>query len=129
MHDRNIFKKQVRRTLRRPHNTCPLGNYQVAEYTTSSNATIRVVYQYLPGAISPIVLSVIRLGKLKGATQRLAAGTYYDHTLDLAYVAFLNGKIAKTIEVALGIYDDLNEYDEILGTEVFDYSLHFGAAQ
>ena len=124
MFGRGIFKKQVRRTLRRPNRTYTQGQFQVAEYTTTSKAIIHVVYSYLPGAIEPFVISAIRLGMLNGAFQRAEVGTHHDPSLDLAYTAFLSGKITETIEVGNGIYCDFNREGEVMGVEIFNYSLY-----
>ena len=126
MYDRGIFKKQVQRTLRRPDRTFIQGQSQIAEYTTSSKAVIRVIYLFIPGASGPFVVSAVRLGKLSKANQRAEIGTHHDSALDIAYIALVNGEIAETMEAGNGIYCDLDGFGEIIGMEMFDYSCHEG---
>lgn len=122
--DRGVFKKQVRRTLRRPDTCRSQGQNQLAEYVTSTDVVIRVVYRPIheaPG--SPLhVVTVIRLGKLKRASQNAPVKAVYDRTFDVAYIGLLNGRISETVEVSDGIYYDLDSYGEIVGVEIFNYS-------
>ena len=118
----------MRRTLRRPNKTYSQGDHQVAEYTTTSNVIVRVIYQYLPGAAAPFVISAVRLGKFKEATQSRPVGAHHDRSLDLAYVALLSGKITETLEVASGIYCDLDNAGEVMGMEIFNYSRYEDSA-
>lgn len=124
MVDRGIFKKQVRRTLRRPDACRFQGQNRIAEYVTSKGVVVRVVYcstPEVPG--SPLyVITVVRLGKLRCAFQNAPIKTVYDRTFDVAYVALLSGRIAETVEVGNGIYYDLDNYGEIVGAEVFNFS-------
>jgi len=124
MFDRAIFKKQVRRTLRRPERCYAQGREQVTEYTTSVGAVIRVVYVLTPEAAehSLYILTAIRLGKLNSAYQRGPIETIYDRSCDLAYVGLLHGEIAETVEEAHGIYYDLDSYGDVLGVEICGYS-------
>lgn len=124
MTDRAIFKKQIRRTLRRPDKHYVQGQNQVAEYTTSGGAVIRLVYRVATEGLenSVHVVSAIRLGKLRGASQKGPIETLHDQALDVAYVGLLSGRIAETIEAGSGVYYDLDGYGEIVGVEIFDYS-------
>ena len=124
MADRAIFKKQIRRTLRRPDEHYVQGQNQVAQYTTSGGAVIRLIYRLATdGSENTVcVVSVIRLGKLRGASQRGSIETLHDQALDVAYVGLFGGRIAETIEAGSGIYYDLDSYGEIVGVEIFDYS-------
>lgn len=124
MLDRAIFKKQVRRILRRPERCYAQGRKQVAEYTTAAGAVIRVVYVLMPEAAehSLYIVTAIRLGKLKGAFQRGPIETIHDRACDLAYVGLLHGEIAETVEEADGIYYDLDSYGDVLGVEICGYS-------
>lgn len=124
MADRAIYKKQMRRTLRRPDKHYVQGRNQVAEYTTSGGAVIRLVYRVETDGPENIVhvVSVIRLGKLRGALQQGPIETLHDQALDVAYVGLLSGKIAETVEAGSGVYYDLDNYGEIVGVEIFDYS-------
>lgn len=124
MTDRAVFKKQVRRTLRRPEKCYARGQEQVVEYTTSAGSVVRVVYLLTPGAseCSFYIVTVIRLGKLKGAFQRGAIETVHDRSCDLAYVGLLHGRMAETVEAGEGIYYDVDHHGEILGVEISNYS-------
>lgn len=124
MVDRGIFKKQVRRTLRRPDACRSQGQNRIAEYETSKGVVIRVVYRSTPKVPESLlhVITVVRLGKLRCAFQNEPIKTIYDRTFDTAYVALLSGRIAETIEVGDGIYYDLDNYGEIVGAEVFNFS-------
>ncbi len=124
MADRAVFKKQVRRTLRRPERRYAYGSEWVAEYATSTGVIIRVVYRWLTKSLesSAQVVTVVRLGKLKGATQSASIDTHHDRDLDVAYVGLQHGRIAETIEAGEGIYYDLDSYGEILGVEIIGYS-------
>lgn len=120
---RAIYKKQVRRTVRRPDRRHAQGANWIAEYDTSKGIVIRVVYCWLPDAPSSVqVVTAVRLGKLKGAMQRESITTHHDRDYDVAYVSLLHGRIAETLEAASGIYYDVDAYGEILGVEIFDYS-------
>lgn len=125
--DRAIFKKQIRRTLRRPDKHYVQGQNQVAEYTTSGGAVIRLVYRVATEGSENTahIVSAIRLGrlgKLKGASQKGPIETLHDQALDVAYVGLLSGRIAETIEAGSGVYYDLDGFGEIVGVEIFDYS-------
>ena len=126
MYDRGIYKKQVQRTLRRPDRTSTEGQFQVAEYTTSSKAVIRVIYQFIASTSGPFIVSAVRLGKLNKAHQRAEIGRHHDCALDVAYIALVNGEIAETMEAGNGMYCDLDVYGEIMGVEMFAYSCHEG---
>lgn len=119
---RGIFKKQVRRTVRRPDNVYSRGQDHLAEYATSSGTLVRVIYRLVPEEQERQVISAVRLGRSKGALQTAATGTVYDPLFDVAYVALLSGRIAETTEVAEGVYYDLDPYGEIVGAEIFGYS-------
>ncbi len=123
MTDRAIFKKQVKRTLWRPDKDYLQGENQVAQYTTSGGAVIRLVYHVATdGSENTVhVVSVIRLGKLRGASQKGHIETVHDQALDVAYVGLLSGRIAETIEAGSGVYYDLDAFGEIVGVEIFDY--------
>jgi uncharacterized protein YuzE len=95
MVDRAIYKKQVRRTLRRPDALYSKGPNHLAEYVTSKGV---------------------------GASQSAPIKTMINHALDVAYVGLLSGRIAETIEVSSGVFYDLDSYGEILGVEILDYS-------
>lgn len=123
MVDRAIYKKQVRRTVRRPDRRCAQTPNWVAEYDTAKGIIIRVVYRWPtdnPGSVE--VVTAVRLGKLRGALQRELITTHYDRAHDVAYVSLLSGKIAETLEVASGVYYDVDAYGEVLGVEVLNYS-------
>jgi uncharacterized protein YuzE len=128
MGDRAIFKKQVRRTLRRPDRRYAQGREQIAEYATSKGVIIRVVYRLLPptlegsGGGAVHVVTVVRLGSLRGAAQTAPIETVYDERLDVAYVGLLSGRIAKTTEVGGGVYFDLADDGEVVGAEILNYS-------
>jgi len=124
------FKKQVRRILRHPERRYAYRSEWVAEYDTAKGIVIRVVYRWLTTGVesSAQVVTVVRLGKLKGATQRASIDTHHDCDLDVAYVGLQHGKIAETIEAGEGIYYDLDSYGEILGVEIISYS-HYGTAE
>ncbi len=47
---------------------------------------------------------------------------------DLAYVAFPSDKITETVEVAGGIYCDLDSAGEVMGVEIFNYSRYEDSA-
>ena len=95
----------------------------MAEYDTAKGIVIRVVYRWLLGTPSSVkVVTAVRLGKLSGALQRESIKTHYDRVHDVAYVGLLSGKIVETLEVASGIYYDVDTYGEILGVEIFNYS-------
>ncbi len=121
MVDGAIYRKQVRRTLRRPDSLYSQGQNQVAEYATSKGVIVRVVYRATLEGSRHVIIAV-RLGKLKCASQNASIETVYDRAFDVAYVGLLSGRIAKTIEVSSGVYYDLDSYGEILGAEVLDYS-------
>ena len=121
MVDGAIYRKQVRRTLRRPDSLYSQGQNQVAEYATSKGVIVRVVYHAtLEGSCH--VITAVRLGKLKCASQNAPIETVYDRAFDVAYVGLLSGRIAETIEVSSGVYYGLDSYGEIRGVEVLDYS-------
>ena len=84
---RGVFRKQVQRTIRRPDRLYMRGHDSIAEYTTSSNALIRVVYRLLTAGNEHQVVSAIRLGKLKSAVQTATLGTLHDPLLDVTYIA------------------------------------------
>jgi hypothetical protein len=94
MVDRGVFKKQVRRTLRRPDICRSQGQNQIAEYMTPKGVVIRVVYRSTPEVPgSPLyIVTVVRLGKLRCASQNAPIKTIYDRTLDVAYVALLSAE-------------------------------------
>ena len=120
---RAIYKKQVRRTVRRPDRRHAQGANWVAQYDTSKGIVIRVVYCWLPDAPNSVqVVTAVRLGRLKGAMQRESITTHHDRAHDVAYVSLLHGRITETLEAASGIYYDVDAYGEILGVEIFDYS-------
>lgn len=126
---RAIYKKQVRRTVRRPDRRHAQGANWIAEYDTSKGIVIRVVYCWLPDAPSSVqVVTAVRLGKLKGASQRESITTHHDRAHDVAYVSLLHGRIAETLEAASGIYYDVDAYGEILGVEILNYS-HYCAGE
>ena len=119
--DRAIYKKQVRRTVRRPDRHYLQGPNSVAEYDTKTGIVIRVVYRLAdPGSVQ--IVTAVRLGKHEGAWQRELIKTFYDRAHDVAYISLLHGEIAETLEVASGIYHDVDSFGEVLGVEVFDYS-------
>lgn len=96
----------------------------MAGYTTSEGTKIRLVHRVMaePVGGSVHVISAIRLGKLRGASQQGPIVTLHDQALDVAYVGLLSGRIAETIEVDSGVYYDLDGYGEIVGVEIFNYS-------
>lgn len=128
MVDRAIFKKQVRRTLRRPDRCYAQGREQIAEYATFKGVVIRVVYRlpFTPPADSAggtvHVVTVVRLGNLRGAAQTAPIATVRDQRLDVAYVGLLSGRIAKTTEVGCGVFFDLADDGEVVGLEILNYS-------
>lgn len=122
MRDRAIFKKQVRRTLRRPDRCYAQGQDRIAEYATSGGVVIRVVYRLPEAARSLHIVTVVRLGKLRGASQGAAIATVSDPLVDAAYIGLLNGRIAQTAEVGPGVYFDLGSDGEVVGAEILNYS-------
>lgn len=123
MLDRAIFKKQVRRTLRRPDRCYAQGRDQIAEYATSGGVIIRAVYRFTQAAQESLhIVTVIRLGKLSGASQGAPIETVADPLVDAAYIGLLNGRIAQTAEVGPGVYFDLGDDGEVVGAEILDYS-------
>lgn len=124
MVDRAVFKKQVRRTLRRPDRCYAQGQEQIAEYTTSKGVIIRVVYRSLLGTArdSVHIVTAARLGKLRGASQSAPIETVHDQLIDVAYIGLFSGKIARTIEVGHGVYFDLDDDAEVVGVEILNYS-------
>lgn len=123
MVDRAIYKKQVRRTVRRPDRRYAQTPNLVAEYSTSKGIIIRVVYHLLPDTPSSVqVVTAVRFGKLRGALQRESITTHYDRAHDVAYVSLLSGRITETFEVASGVYYDVDAYGEVLGVEILNYS-------
>jgi uncharacterized protein YuzE len=122
MLDRVVFKKQVRRTLRRPDRCYAQGEDQIAEYATSGGVVIRVVYRFPEAARALHIVTVVRLGKLRGASQSAAIATVSDPLVNAAYIGLLNGRIAQTAEVGPGVYFDLGDDGEVVGAEILDYS-------
>lgn len=123
MLNRAIFKKQVRRTLRRPDRCYAQGRDQIAEYATSGGVIIRAVYRFTQAARESLhIVTVIRLGKLSGASQGAPIETVADPLVDAAYIGLLNGRIAQTAEVGPGVYFDLGDDGEVVGAEILDYS-------
>lgn len=128
MVDRAIFKKQVRRTLRRPDRRYMQGREQIAEYATSKGVIIRIVYRFLltpsegSAGGSAQVVTVVRLGNLRGAAQTAPIETVYDQRLDVAYVGLLSGRITETTEVGCGVYFDLADDGEVVGAEILNCS-------
>jgi uncharacterized protein YuzE len=123
MLDRAIFKKQVRRTLLRPDRCYAQEQDQIAEYVTSGGVVIRAVYRFIKAPRESLhIVTVVRLGKLRGASQGAAIATVSDPLVDAAYIGLLNGRIAQTAEVGPGVYFDLGDDGEVVGAEILNYS-------
>ena len=123
MLDRAVFEKQVRRTLRRPDRCYVQEKDRIAEYATSGGVIIRAVYRFIKVPRESLhIVTVVRLGKLSGASQDAAIATVSDPLIDAAYIGLLNGRIAQTAEVGPGIYFDLGDDGEVVGAEILNYS-------
>lgn len=110
----------MRRILWRPERRYAYRSKWVTGYDIAKEIVIQVVYRWVMTGLGNSVqlVTIVRLGELKSATQCASIDPHYARASHVACVGLQHGEIAETIEAGDGIYYELDPCSAILGVEI-----------